>query len=148
MKRFNLYRRIPGLFAVVTLIVNCFLLSGCLFIQPKKLFGPDLRQFPAVVLTVTSHEYEFNWDKLTIGGASAMEFIPKAKFWRLNVFNFSDGVRIGGNDSEFHSFETRSEVFHDLPWDKLLRADLDLTDDPKGHEDAKTISFIVLLHNE
>lgn len=149
MKTSSLYRQVPGLLAGIVVFVNCFLFSGCNLVQTKTLFGPDLRQFPAVVLTVTSHEYTFDWDKTTIGGAPVSEFVPRAKFWRLGVFKFSDGVRIGGTDGDFHAFEVkRSEVFHDLPWDKLLRADLDLTDDPNGDKEAKTLSFIVLLHNE
>lgn len=151
MKTPNLYRRVPGLVAGVTLFLNCFLLTGCdLVMQPKTVFGPDLRQFPAVVLSANgSHDYTFDWDKTTIGGISVSKFEPKAKYWRLNVFRFSDGLQIGNNDGKFKPLETdRSEQFTDLKWDKLMRADLDLTDDPKSDENARTLSFIVLLHDE
>jgi hypothetical protein len=105
---------------------------------------------PAVVLSVDSPQYEFDWDKTTIKDTLVSALVPKTKFWRLNVFKFSDGVRIGSNDTNFYLRDgkdaKRTRVISDLPWNQLLRIDLDLTDDLEADGKAKTLSFIVLLH--
>ncbi|MGH7183681.1 MAG: hypothetical protein ACREJN_17130 [Nitrospiraceae bacterium] len=144
----HFYRHNLGLLAGLTLLLICFLSTGCTLTQSKQLSGPDL-QLPAVVLSVESHDFLFDMDKTTIGGRPVSEFIPKAKFWRLNVFLFSDGTRIGGNDAEFYLLkDKRSETLYNLPWDTLLRADLDFTNNPQGDDTATTVSGFFLLHKE
>lgn len=151
MKTSSLYRSVPGLVAGVTLALCCFLLTGCNYVvRTSSLFGGELDQFPAVVLNTQdgSHNYTFDWKKNTIGGLSVSKYKPKAKYWRLHVFKFKDGQRIGGNENKWKDLETdTSETFVDLPFDKLMRVDLDLTDDPNSGENARTLTFIVLLHD-
>jgi hypothetical protein len=151
MKTSNLYRQVPGLLVGVTLFVISFLFSGCntgpeLNIPNKDLIGTE--SLPSIVLAITGHDYEFNWDKATLGGKPMSELVPKRKFWRLNIFKFSDDVRVGGNNGDFHSFEKRSEEYRNLPWNELLRVDLDLTDNPEDDPEAKTLSFLVLLNED
>ena len=141
-----------GLMAGLILVFGCFLLSGCNYaLRTQTLFGKDYAQFPAVVLNAQngSHDYTFDWNKNTIGGLSVSSYKPKAKYWRLHVFNFKDGQRIGGNENKWKDLETdTAETLVNLPFDKLMRADIDLTDDPNTSENARTLSFIVLLHDE
>jgi len=150
MNASSLYRRTPGLLAGITLLLSCFLFSGCVsyVVRTQTLFGEYRDQFPAIVLSVDAHEYTFDWNEATIGGVSASKFIPDKKFWRLNVFQFSDGKRIGENDYDFQPIAKTQVTFVKLPWDKLLRADLEFTDDPKSATGRTVYSFIVLLHNE
>ena len=133
----------------VTLLL---LSSSCNYaMRTSTLFGEDLQRFPAVVLSTQngSHDYTFDWDKSTVGGLSASVVKPKAKYWRLHVFKFSDGQRIGGNEGKWKDLETETaETLVDLPFDKLMRADVDLTDNPETGENARTLPFIVLLHDE
>ena len=151
MNASNLYRGTPGLFAGVTLLLSCFLFSGCAnyAIRTQTLFGEHRDQFPAIVLSPTDKdEYTFDWNKTTIGGVSVSKFIPSKKFWRLNVFKFSDGQRIGGNDYDFHPISETKVTFINLPLHQLLRADLELCDEPKHCNDTKGYSFMVLMHKE
>ncbi len=125
------------------LFLSCFLLTDCSLIR-------TLDGLPAVVLSVDSPQYEFDWDRTTINDTPVSALVPKAKFWRLNVFQFSNGMRIGDNDTKFYlqngKNAKRSRVIPDLPWDQLLRVDLDLTNDLEADDKATTLSFIVLLH--
>lgn len=149
----SLYRKVLGLVAGCTLFVTGLPLVGCSYLKPMS-YAEKVQQFPSIVLSVNSHDYEFNWDTMEINGVPLRKILPQAKFWRLQVFQFSDGTRIGGNDSDFRSFdseEQRKETLKNLPFDTLLRADIDLKNNPKANdpdEDAKTVSFMILLHDE
>jgi hypothetical protein len=152
MKQSGINRSVAGLTAGSTLLLSCFLFSGCNYaIRTKTLFGGEYDQFPAVVLNTQngSHDYTFDWNKNTIGGLSVSKFKPKAKYWRLHVFNFKDGQRIGGNENKWKDLETdATQTLLNLPFDKLMRADVDLTDNPNSMENPRTLTFIVLLHDE
>lgn len=149
----SLYRKVLGLVAGCTLLVTGLPLVGCSYLKPMS-YAEKVQQYPSIVLSVHSHDYVFSWDTIEINGVPLRKILPQAKFWRLQVFQFSDGIRIGGNGSEFRSFdseEQRKETLINLPFDKLLRADIDLINKRNANEpdeDAKTVSFMVLLHDE
>ena len=158
MNASSLHRLAPGLLAGVTVLLSCFLLLGCNYaVRTTTLFGDYRDQFPPVVLSVDKEDkidYTFDWKETTVGGMSVSKFKPSQNFWRLNVFRFSDGVRIGGDDKwiPFGDLDDkntqRSVTFPGLPVGKLLRFDLDLADDPKSPKDRETYNFMVLFHNE
>jgi len=153
MTKNNVYPNLPTLVITISLLLSSSLFTGCNYIvRTANLFGGDYNQFPAVVLNTQesgSHNYTFDWNKNTIGGLAVSTYKPKAKYWRLHVFNFKDGQRIGGNENKWKNLETDpSETLVNLPFDKLMRADLDLTNNTDTLEDAKTFTFIVLLHDE
>jgi hypothetical protein len=136
-------------------LLGClFLVSGCdlnsFAVRTSTLIGEDHDQFPAIVLNAQdgSHDYVFDWEANTVGGLPLSKFRPKAKYWRLQVFKFSDGLRIGGNSSDWKPRSETKETFKALDFDKLMRVDLDLADDARGEENARTKSFIILLHDE
>jgi hypothetical protein len=139
---------------VTLLIGSFFLLSGCdlnnFAVKTTTLIGDDHDQFPAIVLNAQdgSHDYIFDWEQNSIGGLPLSKFRPKSKYWRLQVFKFSDGQRIGGNSSDWKPRSDTKETFKSLEFDKLMRVDLDLADDERGEKDALTKSFVILLHDE
>ncbi len=171
----SLYRKILGLVAGCTLFVTGLPLSaipsqledklsttspaepdqevGCSYLKPMS-DAEKVQQLPSIALNVHSHNYEFNWETMEVNGVPLRKILPQAKFWRLQVFQFSDGTRIGGNSSDYRSFdseEQRRETLFNLPFDTLLRVDIDLKNTPgadEPDEDAKTVSFMVLLHDE
>lgn len=153
MKTPSLSRCVPGLMAGVTLAVSCFLFSGCNYaVRQKTIFGPDLRQLPAVVLSPQngSHDFVFDWRVATIGGTPMLTWKPDKRYWRLNVFRFKNGMRIGGNKDGWKDFQKDeyTETFSAIVFDRLIRVDLDLTDDPNGSEkDEPPWSLYVLLHD-
>jgi len=135
-------------------LLSCFLFSGCtdFVVFTKDIIGKSLDAFPTVVLSTQergSHNYVFDWDKNTIGGVSLSKYKPKAKHWRLHLFNFGTGERIAPKkiDWKFLDSDTK-ETFEEVPFDKLLRADLDLTDDIDTGENAKTYSINFILHDQ
>lgn len=146
MMTLHLYRYTVGFFAGLALLLSCFQLTSCNSLRGKDV--PD--GLSAAVLSVDSPQYKFDWDRTTINYTPVSALVPKAKFWRLNVFQFSNGARVGDNDTTFYLLEgkdaKRSRVIYDLPWDRLLRVDLDLTNDLEADDKARTLSFIVLLH--
>lgn len=151
----SFYRKALGLVAGCTLLVTGLPLVGCSNTKPMP-YAEKVQQLPSIVLSVYSHshDYDFNWDTMEVNGVPLIKILPQAKFWRLQVFQFSDGTRIGGNGSDYRSFdseEQRRETLFNLPFDKLLRVDIDLKNTPgadEPDEDAKTVSFMVLLHDE
>ena len=155
MNAWSLYRRAPGLLTGVTVLLSCFLLSSCNYaVRTKTLFGEHRDQFPAIVLSAdTEHEtdYVFDWKKTTVGGVSAIKFIPSKDFYRLHFFRFSDGARIGSTGNDYYPLDPETckpITFTKLPTHELLRADLEFADDEKGNKGQETYSFMVLFHYE
>lgn len=152
MKTSGLYQSVSGLLVGGTLLVSCFLISGCnYFIQSHTLFGEELDKFPSVVLRAQNHSttYVFDWNTSTIGGVSLSKFKPKVKYWRLHLFKFSNGDRIAPDNTDWKYLESdTNETFNNLTFDILMRADLDLTDNIESGENARTYSLNVLLHDE
>ena len=144
MKASNLYQRTSGLLAGASLLLSYFLFSGCAnqIVRTPTLFGEHRDQFPAIVLTVDKnikdeYEYTFDWNKTTIGGVAISKFLPNKKFWRLRVFRYSDGMRIGGTAMNYESIaEVMSVTLVGLPANKLLRFDLELCDLPSQCQDS------------
>jgi hypothetical protein len=142
-------RRILGLLTMLSL--SCMLLSACHYaVRTKTLFGDHRDQFPTIVLTADQKDtinYTFDWETTTVGGVSVAKFVPSSKFWRLNMFRFSNGERIGGNTTDFISTKDYPKVeLKDLPTERLLRADFDFADDKEGTKDRDNYSFMVLFH--
>ncbi len=152
MKISGLYQSVSGLVAGGTLLVSCFLFSGCNYVvRTKTLFGEELDKFPSVVLSAQNHSttYVFDWNETTLGGVSLSEFKPKAKYWRLHLFKFSNGDRIAPYKTDWKLLESDTkETFEKLTFDTLMLADLDLTDNPVTGENARRYSINVLLHDE
>ena len=151
MNTSTLYRRTPSILAGVVLLLSCFLFSSCTYaVRTKTLFGEYHDQFPPVVLSVDNPgpvNYLFDWKTTTIAGTTASKFIPSTDFWRMNVFNFSDGQPI--TNYKFKSIEQYpTESFTGLDTEKLLRVDLDLADNEEGTKNRKSLSFMVLFHCE
>ena len=152
----SLCQRAPRLLAVLMLLLTCFVVSGCLATKVtmggpilQDIIGEHLDQFPAVVLDATGNttiDYVFDWDKTTMAGECITTFFPSAKFWRLNAFSVSDGTPVTNNN--WQSIAARTVSLNGLKAEKLLRAQLDLDDDPNDVKDRKTYNFIVLFHNE
>src|SRR5688572_21933100 len=111
METSHYFRRVLGLIVVFTLI------SGCHYaVRTKTLFGDERDQYPAVVLKPQnhSHDYEFDWDKNTVGGVRLSEWQPKQKYWRLQLFSFSSGDPVG-NTGKWKAFkDNRTEKFTGL----------------------------------
>lgn len=127
------------------------LVAGCTYVQ-SILCTEKPQDFPTLVLSLTSHQYEFNWDRLEANGHPLKNFFPERKYWRVQVFRFSDGVRVGENGTNFYSFEKKEtkDTLKNLPFDRLLRVDLDFQNKPKEDDpdpDATTVSLMVLLHD-
>lgn len=155
MKASNLYQHTSGLLAGASLLLSCFLLSGCAnqFIRTPTLFGEHRDQFPAIVLTVDKNikdEYAYTFNKkTTIAGVEISKFLPNKKFWRLRVFRYSDGMRIGGTAMDYEPItEDMSVTLVGLPAHKLLRFDLDFCDLPSQCKDTDSYSVNALLHPE
>ena len=158
MNALSRHQRVPGLLAGVILLLSCFLFSSCNYaVRTTTLFGDKRDMIPTVVLSAhnaETAELPLNWRNMTIGGVSAVNFKPSQHFWRLHIFSFSDGEKIGTNknDNAFYPFDWDKEgdslVIRDLPMHKLLRADLDLADDEKGIKDRDTLSVMILFHYE
>ena len=154
MKISSLYHSVSGLVAGGTLLLGCFLFSGCssFVVLTKDIVGKELDAFPAVVLSTQakgSHNYVFDWNTNTIGGVSLSEFKPKTKYWRLHLFNFQTGVRIAPDKTDWKILECDTkETFEKVPFDELLRADLDLTDDFDTGKNARSYSINFILHDQ
>jgi hypothetical protein len=136
----------------ISLLLTSFTFTACKpwFISTKRLFGEARDKFPAVVLSTQSpgsHDYTFDWDKNTVGGVSLANVQPNKKYWRLNLYKFKTGEVIG-NFKDCKSFADRTETFTGLDFDKLVRADLDVANDPNCMEDAETFSLNFLLHDD
>ena len=150
MNTSSLYRRAPGLLAGVALLLSCFLFSSCNYaVRTTTLLGEHHDKFPPVVLSVDDPgpvNYLFDWKKTTIAGVMASKFIPSTDFWRMNVFNFSDGMRL--TNYKFKSIEQYPTESFTLDPEKLLRVDLDLADNEEGTKNRKSYSFMVMFHYE
>lgn len=157
MKILSRYRSVPAVVAGTTLFLSCFVLSGCTswFVSTKTLLGENRDAFPAVVLSAQnhSHDYTFDWDQNTVGGLSLSKVKPDAKYWRMQVYRFSDGERIGNNTNQWKPLdsnnpEDKRETFTKLDFDKLMIVSLDVADSQDGLKNVGTYSINVLLHDE
>src|SRR2546421_8169733 len=125
MKTSGLNQRVSGLVAGGTLLVSCFLFSGCssFVVLTKDIIGKELDAFPTVVLTTQgkgNHDYVFDWNKTTIGGVSLSEFKPNAEFWRLHLFSFKTGTRIAPGKTDWKPLKCdMKETFENLKFDSL-----------------------------
>jgi hypothetical protein len=157
MTAWTRHLRVLDMMIMLTLLLSCSLVSACNYaVRTKTLFGEYRDQFPPVVLSIDNKtekiDYPFDWQATTVGGISISQFRPSNDFWRLNVFQFSDGKRIAGtldHMQDYRSSKTdHSEMLNGLPTEKLLRADLELADDKEGTKGRETYSFMFLLHYE
>ena len=152
MKTFNHYRSLATLVTGVALLLSCFLFSGCNYVlRTKTIFGEEYDKFPSVVLRPQNHSttYVFDWNENTVGGIRLADFKPNAKYWRLHLFKYSDGTRLGPANTDWKPLATDArETFENLKFDVLMKADLDLTDNYDTGDGARSYSINVLLHDE
>jgi hypothetical protein len=152
----SLYRRTLSLLPAITLSLSCLLLIGCRLdlvlghVNTKDVFGEHRDQFPTIALSSDNKEqidYTFDWNTTTVGGVEVSKFNPGKKFWRMNIYRYSDGERIGDH-RDYRAIENPAETFQNLPVEKYLRIDLDLADDQQGTKGTEYYSFMVLFHYE
>src|SRR5688572_25657221 len=120
MNPWTRHRRILDLLTILTLLVGCFLVSACNYaVRTKTLFGEFRDQYPPVVLSIDDKvekmNYNFDWQTTTLAGVSISKFRPSNDFWRLNVFQFSDGKHLTGSLDYKSSKTDHTEMLNDLP---------------------------------